>query len=55
MFKVYGEDKTGRLPYELFVNMFLESPSRLMGLEERRMGPFDPREDLSFRQGFETP
>lgn len=39
-----GTDKMGYAPSQLLVHQVLESPSRLMGLEDRRTGAFNPGE-----------
>ena len=40
VFQKYGEDSQGLLPYNLYVQRLLESPSRQLGLEGVQKGPY---------------
>jgi len=40
MFGKYGEDRTGRIPVDLFVTAVLESRNRIIAMEERRVGAY---------------
>ena len=50
MFGKYGEDRTGRMPVDLFVTAVLESRNRIIAMEERRVGAYKAgkREDYGF-------
>eukprot|EP00854_Cymbomonas_tetramitiformis_P003095 gene3095-3928_t len=48
-FLKYGTDKKGLLPYELFACAILESPSRALGLENRRAGAYKVGGDYTFK------
>ena len=40
-FAKYGEDRTGRMPVDLFVTAALESRNRIIAMEERRVGAYE--------------
>ena len=40
MFGKYGEDRTGRMPVDLFVTAVLSSGNRIIAMEERRVGAY---------------
>jgi hypothetical protein len=50
MFGKYGEDRTGRMPVDLFVTAVLESNNRIIAMEERRVGAYKAgkRDDYAF-------
>ena len=49
MFAKYGEDRTGRMPVDLYVLAVLSSRNRIIALEDRQVGAYKVGGDYSFR------
>lgn len=48
-FAKYGEDRTGRMPVDLFITACLESRNRVLAMEEKRTGAYEANNTKEYR------